>query len=115
MTLLILLHTFGAISFRVNAANEPSDWAVTEINRAIEEGIVTDRVTKNYQKEITREEFCELAVQLYRKTAGKTITAADNPFTDTDNKEILKAYSLGIVSGVSETEFAPEGSVQRRE
>jgi hypothetical protein len=39
----------------------------------------------------------------------------DNPFTDTNNPEILKAYNLGIVKGISADKFGPNLSVTRQE
>lgn len=93
-----------------------SDWAVTEIKDAVDLNLVTENVLSEFQQDITREEFCELAVKLYEKMSGNTAApAAVHPFTDTANKEILKAYGLGIVKGMSETEFAPKYKVTRQE
>ncbi|MBQ6845721.1 MAG: S-layer homology domain-containing protein, partial [Oscillospiraceae bacterium] len=36
-------------------------------------------------------------------------------FNDTDNQEILKAYNLGIVKGVSSNQFAPYNNITRQE
>jgi hypothetical protein len=93
-----------------------SEWAVTEISDAVDLSLVTENVMSEFQQDITREEFCELAVKLYEKMSGKTASpAAVNPFTDTGSKEILKAYELGIVKGISEKEFAPKYKVTRQE
>lgn len=56
-----------------------------------------------------------MAVLLYEKMTGKKAAAAANPFTDTSNPEILKAYNLGIVGGVGEGKFAPNNKVTRQE
>ncbi len=59
-------------------------------------------------KPITREEFCELAVLLYEKvTETAAAPVSPNPFTDTTNSQILKAYALGITTGTSTTTFSP--------
>lgn len=102
-------------SIQIPAVCAPSDWAINEVNAAISQGLVTDKVTQNYQKDITREEFCELVVRLYSKITDKAISVEIDPFTDTDNTEILKAYALKIVNGVSETEFAPDNTITRQE
>lgn len=115
LMLSMLICLFSTFSISVNAGNVPSNWALKEINSAIREGLVTDKVTKDYQKNITREEFCELAVKLYQKITAETVSANNNPFIDTDNEEILKAYSLGIVKGISDTEFAPNNTITRQE
>jgi hypothetical protein len=115
VALSMLISVFGVFSISATAASTPSDWAVTEVNAAIKEGLVTDKIIKDYQKAITREEFCELVVKLYQKLTNETVSAGYDPFTDTDNEEILKAYSLGIVKGVSDNEFAPNNNITRQE
>lgn len=45
---------------------------------------------------------------LYEKTTGKTaVPVSPNPFKDTSNPAILKAFALGITSGTSSTTFSP--------
>jgi len=66
-------------------------------------------------KPITREEFCELAVLLYEKCTDTIVTATDNPFTDTTNPQILKAYKLGITTGTSPTTFSPKVLINREQ
>ena len=36
----------------------PSDWAAAEVDKAIQAGLVPEILQKEYQKEVTREEFC---------------------------------------------------------
>lgn len=96
--------------------NGVSDWAVLEINNAITDGLVTDKVTVDFQRAITREEFCELVIKLYESMTGKTAGAAPaGTFSDTNNEQVLKAYNLGIVAGVGEGMFAPGNQVSRQE
>jgi fibronectin type 3 domain-containing protein len=93
-----------------------SDWAVDEIQKAYDLDLTTDRVLKNFQKNITREEFCEIAVKLYEALSGKIAKAAiDNPFDDTTNTYVLKAFELGIVKGTSDTAFSPSNPITRQE
>lgn len=69
-----------------------------------------------FPSDISREEFCELVVVLYEKMSGeKAVVIAQNPFTDTKNLEVLKAYNLGIVAGKGEGKFAPDDKVTRQE
>ncbi|MDP3387080.1 MAG: right-handed parallel beta-helix repeat-containing protein [Eubacteriales bacterium] len=96
--------------------DKPSDWALVEIDRAKTANITTTKVLGGYHTNITREEFCELAVKLYEALSGKKAQPVfPNPFNDTDNPEILKANRLGIVLGVSTDRFAPESSITRQE
>ena len=91
-------------------------WAAGEVNNALQENLVTDKVMSQFSDPITREEFCELAVLLYEKIMGsKAPAAASNPFNDTKNPEILKASSLGIVGGVGGGKFAPNDKVTRQD
>jgi len=93
-----------------------SSWAIPEIERAIENNLTVDSILNSFQNNITRQEFCEISVKLYEKLTGKTaVPVSLNPFTDTDNAEVLKAYNLGIVKGVSSDWFAPELSISRQE
>lgn len=69
----------------------------------------------NYQKPITREEFCTIVVKLYEKLSKTTASAGDNPFDDTTNPEIIKAFGLGIVKGKATDTFAPYEYITREE
>ena len=94
----------------------PSSWAVTEIDKAFEYGLTTWRILSNFRADITREEFCELAVKLYEVLVKEESTVYTyNPFDDTDNSKVLKAYNLGIVKGVSKNRFSPENPITRQE
>lgn len=116
---------FGRAEFTVNAAPAGqigqgyeglSNWAVTEVNNAVKENLITEKVMTKFPESITREEFCELAVLLYEKMTGaKAAAATSNPFNDTTNPEIIKAYSLGIVGGVGGGKFAPNDKVTRQD
>ncbi|NLO39924.1 MAG: PKD domain-containing protein [Ruminiclostridium sp.] len=114
--LLVTLLMFSAIP--TYASTTLSSWAVPEVEKAKEYGLVTQTVLGNYQRSITREEFCELAVKLYEALSGKTsLLPSFNRFTDTNNPEILKANALGIVNGVNaeQTLFAPYDNVNREQ
>ncbi len=68
------------------------------------------------KKEITREEFCELAVNLYKKlTNEELIVPEGSPFTDTNSLAVAQAYCYGIVSGTDATTFSPDRLVTRQE
>ena len=96
--------------------NGVSDWAIGEINDAIDNNLVTGRVMADFQRAVTREEFCELAIQLYEAMSGKKAEPApDNTFSDTKNPQILKAFNLKIVNGVGDGKFAPNNPVTRQE
>ena len=95
------------------ASSEPSGWAIEEIARAKQNGLVTSKLTDDYSKVVTREMFCELVVKLYDKLSPTKSVEANDIFDDTDNIEVLKAYRSGIVKGVAATEFDPDSSITR--
>jgi uncharacterized protein YkwD len=117
--LLIFSMMFTVNTLESQAADDkdiPSSWAVTEIDKAFEYGLTTWRILSNFRADITREEFCELAVKLYEVLVKEESTVYTyNPFDDTDNSKVLKAYNLGIVKGVSKKRFNPENPITRQE
>ncbi len=100
-----------------------SDWAKEETVIAIMEGLVPEEIMGQYGNAITREEFCTLMVTLLEQQSGKTIAEYANskgakynqPFTDTNSTNVGYANALGIVYGVSNTEFAPDKTITRQE
>lgn len=105
--------TVGSGSFYSDA----STWATTELNKANELSLIPDILRgADMTKPITREEFCELSVLLYEKVTKKTASSVSpNPFTDTTNSQILKAYELGITTGTSSTTFSPKTLINREQ
>ena len=100
----------------VNGYNGISEWAVDEVQVAILDKLTIDSVLKDFQKAITREEFCSLVVNMYEKvTESVAVAADDTTFADTKNEAILKAYNLGIVQGVGEGRFDCESAITRQE
>jgi hypothetical protein len=93
-----------------------SEWAIDEIEEAVAYGLTTSRVLNNFQKNITREEFCEIVIKLYKQLNGSSISSVStNPFTDTTNEMVLMANKIGIVKGVGNGLFAPNNSITREE
>lgn len=94
-----------------------SAWAAPEVNKAVEQQLVTDKILAEFPKNITREEFCELAVLLYEKLTGTKAEAGVDNFLDTDNPEVLKAFKLGIVQGTNpeKTLFSPNLEITREQ
>lgn len=96
---------------------QSSTWAVPELKQAESFGLIPDILKgKDLTKPITREEFCELAVLMYEKVKATTATTTSpNPFSDTTNPQILKAYMLGITKGISDTTFEPNTLINREQ
>ena len=94
-----------------------SRWAEPEIEKAFELDLVPERLERaDFSKRITRSEFAAVAVKVYENLSGKTAEpAAENPFTDTEDPEVLKAYALGVVTGVGDGLFAPDAILNREQ
>ncbi|MGI6685556.1 MAG: S-layer homology domain-containing protein [Bacillota bacterium] len=114
----LLMFCFSVPVFATGTLNfdgTQSQWAEKELQEAYSYGLTYSQVEQNYQNPITREEFCVIAVKLYEKLGGAAPVLGSNPFTDTTNPEILKAYALGIVKGTSTTTFSPKNNITRQE
>ena len=107
----IKLYSLSGITFD----GTQSTWAKPELEAAYNYGLTYPAVMNNFQNKITREEFCIIVVKLYEKLSGKTAVAGNDPFTDTSSTEILKAYNLGIVKGISADMFQPAANITREQ
>ncbi|MGI6498138.1 MAG: InlB B-repeat-containing protein [Oscillospiraceae bacterium] len=107
----------------VKDPNAPSEWAEEEVNEAIEEGLVPAAFQSQYDAQITREEFCQLIVNMIERVQGvsidtvlkkKGISIDTKTFSDTKDKKVLAANALGIVEGFG-GKFNPDGKITRQE
>ncbi|MBR3753418.1 MAG: hypothetical protein IKK50_09855, partial [Ruminiclostridium sp.] len=98
-----------ALPFVCQWGHVSSDWAQNEIDRAYDMDLVPDVLKDtNLTKDITRAEFAAVSVKVYEALSGtKAIPALNNPFVDTNDVEVLKAYNIGSVNGTSATTFEP--------
>lgn len=109
--------TASVTAFTTASAADLSGWAISEYISANESGLVSYSVVSNNLKaDITREEFCELIVNLYKKLTNEELSnSVSSPFTDTDSLAVAQAYCYGIVSGTDDTTFTPDRLVTREE
>ena len=117
LTTITLALTLALVLSTIAAAQSPSNWALDEVTKATELGLVPEALQADYQAAITREEFCVLAMVLWSRYSDQAndLAASENPFADTDNPSVLAAYELGIVTGKSDDIFDPDGSILRQE
>ena len=103
-------------------ADGPSDWAVEEINAAIEAGLVPENLQKNYQNALPRGSVVQMFINLIEKSTGQSIEdfmeakgvkINNNAFTDTNDKAVLAANALGIINGVGNGKFEPDSTLTR--
>ena len=106
------------LCFGINAhAFSLSEWAENSFNNMSSYGILTaDIVSRNMQENITRAEFCQMLMNMYK--CDKRIVLSDedmNVFDDTYDTSVLEAYKAGIVSGKGDRIFSPDSPITRQE
>jgi hypothetical protein len=121
--IVLVLFLFSAHT-AIGAGVKPSDWALAEVNAAIEHKIVPTELQTDYATPISRSDFCKVVIAFVESKSGKDIQALldemrikpnANEFTDTNDIHIAYASSLGIVNGKGNGKFAPDSSITREE
>ena len=84
-----------------------ADWSVNTIAKAAELALVDADLdgTKN----ITRLEFCQLAAKLNKMAESKT----DTKFIDCADGYVMALVDAGVIDGMTENTFEPDGLLQR--
>jgi hypothetical protein len=124
-------HTYArdnGIKFELITPPSPLDsaasWAREGITAAIAKGFVPTDIQNNYTQNITRAEFCRMAVKWVEYATGKNIDTVlaeqgksrdPGAFTDTSDPDILAAFALGITSGAGGGLFNPSGQFTREQ
>ena len=118
----ITCEALGLVSDWSNiVGNKPSfiahSWAEGELAEAASMGLIPDCLKDaDLTKPVTRAEFAAVSVKLYESLSGlKAEPVADNPFTDTKDPEVLKAYNVGVTNGTSATTFEPDTLISREQ
>lgn len=97
----------------------PSSWASRSVIQLEFLGILKGQLADadKMQTQITREEFAEIAVQLYLYVKGSAFESLStvNTFTDTKNPYVGAAYQLGIIKGFDVNTFGPKSLVTREQ
>lgn len=94
-----------------------SSWAIEELEKCSSNSLIPLSFKgKDFTKNVTREEFAEVSVKLYEQlTKDFEYKDMKNPFVDTTNDHVVKAYYVGITSGTSENTFSPNKEITREE
>ncbi len=94
-----------------------SAWALEELAEADALGLIPDALREaDLTKPITRAEFAAVSVKVFEAlTFTKATPASPNPFTDTNDPEVLKALGVGITNGMSATTFEPDRLLNREQ
>lgn len=122
---------FGHVAYKPALPEQAqlSAWAYDEVVAAIEEDLVPNYLQNLYQRDITRDEFCDLIVQVIEESTGKDIETVvlektgksldawqhEYPFRDTTSTNVIAANALGIVNGRGDGSFDPYATITRQE
>lgn len=92
-----------------------SAWATDELRRAGQLALLDplERLD-DWSANITREQFCAISVRFYELVSGET-PAADAAFSDTNDRAVLQAATLGLVNGDGDGTFRPDDPLTREE
>ncbi|MDR0862174.1 MAG: S-layer homology domain-containing protein [Oscillospiraceae bacterium] len=114
--LLVLVLALALVPTTALAARTPTEWAIPEMREANLAGLLSHRAATDFQRALTRDEFCELVVTLAERALGKSLPVPiNNPFLDCNSLYVLKAYGYGIVNGVDLTHFGPTETLERQQ
>jgi hypothetical protein len=105
------------VQFGAPAWGNASSWATGELQQADELGLIPDSLRgADLTGAITRAEFAAMSVKVYENlAAAAAIPAVTNPFTDTKDVEVLKAYNVGITAGTAADKFSPDVLLNREQ
>lgn len=95
-----------------------SSWALSELAEADALDLIPDSLKDaDLTRPITRAEFAAVSVKVFEAlTNTKAQPVAANPFTDTADAEVLKAFNVGVTNGTGDgTTFSPNLLLNREQ
>ena len=102
----------------------PSKWARSEVAEAFANNLADQTMRGEYDKDVTRAEFCKLTIRLIEQhnqmhifdiLEERGLRIETGGFWDTIDETVLAARALGIVSGEGNGRFRPDDAVTREE
>jgi len=112
--LLLLFCVVSTAPVLAATAKQPSEWAKDAVNEAIAQGLVPKNLQSQYTQPATRAEFCALVVAFYEFITDSEITERVK-FDDTNDINVEKAASIGVVYGMGDNKFAPHAKLNRQQ
>lgn len=104
------------LKYNIPSWSDVSTWAEPWLEKAEDYNLIPDvLVGANMTQPITRHEFAALSVKLYEAMTKKAAVAGENPFTDTNDAEILKAVNIGVTNGTAKDKFSPDALITREQ
>ena len=83
-------------------------WAVSSMEYAYENGIVTETELQKATAPMSRKEFCGVVMGFLESVTGEERKATvATPFSDCDDPMVIAAYEAGVIGGIAPGVFAP--------
>lgn len=93
-----------------------AQWSVPYMESANDMGLIESDVgSADAEREMTRGEMASLLSKIYETLVGETLPVAIPAFRDASSPDILRVCSAGIMDGVADDLFQPDGHVTREE
>jgi hypothetical protein len=91
-------------------------WAAEEVKRAEMRSLIPEELAEAFlQEPMTREEFAGVIIALWKEKTNQEISVeGESPFLDTDDREVIQAWKLGVVNGVGQDLYQPMGTLNRQ-
>ncbi len=94
-----------------------SEWAEEFLKDALDKDLMPESLKgMDLQIEINREEFVGICLKVYESLSGEQVELPEeNPFIDTNDPDVLKAYKVGITAGTEKNRFSPSSPLNREQ
>ncbi len=108
-------YTIPTVAPQQGGFTTASGWAIEELTDAMNSDLVPLEIQGDYQKSISREEFCHMIMQVYGEMGGSYPVQGNNPFIDTNDPDFIAANMLGIINGKGGGMAKPNDQLTREE
>ena len=91
-------------------------WALSSMEYAYENGIVTETELQKATSPMSRKEFCGVVVGFLESVTGEERKATiATPFSDCDDPLVIAAYEAGVIGGIEPGVFSPDSTLTREQ
>lgn len=110
LSILSALPVFAAVETNADF------WAVSSMEYAFENKLVTESELKKATSPMSRKEFCGVIIGFLESVTGIERNATiKTPFSDCDDPMVIAAYEAGVIGGVEPGVFAPDRTLTREQ
>jgi peroxiredoxin len=115
ITTVILLISLSGFTSALSVSQNASPWAKESIKTLSDLQVLDQRLFSHYQGQITRGEFAYLGLRMYEILTGNSAKISGASFSDTNDPELWRAKSVGVINGYPDGSFLPNNLITRDE